>query len=122
MKALAVILLCLACAAPAQADIYARRDASGAMVYSNVPPAARATVVAPPVRAARAGMEAPEFPRIARAEQQQRDRGRQSILHNELSSEEQLLQRARADGAAPDVQHRHLSNIAALKRELAALR
>jgi len=62
------------------------------------------------------------FPRISQADQQKRDLGREAILNEELDSEQRLLERARARQAAADVQRRHLSNIAALKRELAGLR
>jgi hypothetical protein len=133
MKALPgwLILLSMASAAPAPCAIFVQRDAgTGAMVYSNVPLGGRdgarrgvteivATVAAPakPVLSQDAS-----FPIISRAEQQQRDLGRQSILNDELDREQQRLSLAHTAGAAPEVQHRHRSNIEALKREIAALR
>jgi hypothetical protein len=133
MKLLAacLILLNMTCAAPARSAIYAQRDAgSGAMVYSNVPLAGRSNAVrgvtgGVPASAKAAKAVLPHqasFPVIARAEQQQRDLDRQAILHDELDSEQQRLDLARAAGAAPDIQHRHRSNIAALKREIATRR
>jgi hypothetical protein len=120
-RAIIAIVMIAAYALPAHGAIFARRDASGAMVYSNVPAPVRGGVIelAP---AARASVPEPDkFPRIARAEQQQRDLGRQAILNQELDNEQQQLGRARAAGAAQEVQHRHQSNIDALKRELAGL-
>lgn len=114
-----VLVVGLAWPALGNCAIFAQRDAaSGAMVYSNVP--------GPPVSVkvkARAGLvQRAGFPVIARAEQQQRDRGRLAILQDELASEQQHLSDASAAGAMPDVQQRHRSNIAALQRELAVQR
>lgn len=112
-----VLVAGLAWPALGNCAIFAQRDAaSGAMVYSNVP--------GPPVSVkARSGLvQRAGFPVIARAEQQQRDRGRLAILQDELASEQQHLSDASAAGAAPDVQQRHRSNIAALQRELAVQR
>lgn len=124
MKALVVCLL-LGCACMKQVScaIYAQRDASGAMVYSNVPSTGRATGVVPAAAPAKAtAPQRASFPIIARAEQQQRDADRNTILRNELDEEQQRLDRAHAEGAAADVQQRHRSNIAALKREIATVR
>lgn len=107
---------------PAFSAIYAQRDAaSGAMVYSNVPPVhtGRSGVVT--VAPAAVAVAAVQFPRIGRAEQQQRDQGRQAILNEELAQERQRLQQAQVQGAAADVQHRYRNNIDALQRELARL-
>lgn len=129
MLATAMFLLNLACAAPALAGIFAKREPGGVTVYSNIPTGSR---VDEPARAARttglsrAGVAgtpaAAGFPRISRAEQRKRDLGREAILNEELDNEQQLLDRARARQAAADVQRRHLGNIAAIKRELAGLR
>lgn len=113
-----VLVASLVCAVPGNCAIFAQRDAaSGAMVYSNVPAPAAA-----PSRAAVARVQPASFPVIARAEQQQRDRGREAILQDELASEQQRLNQAHAAGAGDDVQQRHRSNIAALQRELAVRR
>ena len=128
MLAAAMLLLNLACAAPALAGIFARREPGGVTVYSNIPAGprvdqpARAAQAAGPSRAAAGGPAAAGFPRISRAEQQQRDLGREAILNEELGNEQQLLDRARARQAAAEVQRRHLGNIEAIKRELAGLR
>lgn len=116
MKTLACMLILFSL--PVRGAIVVQRDATGAMVYSNVP---MAMTVLGPAKAAPAP-QLHHFPVIARAEQQQRDRARLAILHDELDSEQQHLRQARGAGAAPDIQHRHLSNIAALQREIAALR
>ena len=116
-----VLVVGLAWPALGNCAIFAQRDAaSGAMVYSNVPgPPVSMTVKVK----ARAGLvQRAGFPVIARAEQQQRDRGRLAILQDELASEQQHLSDASAAGATPDVQQRHRSNIAALQRELAVQR
>jgi hypothetical protein len=129
MLATSMLLLNLACAAPALAGIFAKREPGGVTVYSNIPTGSR---VDEPARAARATgasraavastPAAAGFPRISRAEQRKRDLGREAILNEELDNEQQLLARARARQAAADVQRRHLGNIAAIKRELAGLR
>jgi hypothetical protein len=112
----------LGAAAAAHAAIYVQRDAaSGAVLYSNVPASAgkargHVAVFSPSVPA-----DASQFPRITRAEQQQRDLGRQAILNDELAQERQRLQQAQAAGADAQAQQRHRSNIEALQRELAAL-
>lgn len=126
----ACIALCgLACAASAQGAIHVQRDAtSGALVYSNVPQPGRAGMppaTGPAPARARAALPAPApqlagFPVVAQAEQRQRDRERNAILHEELDQERLRLTLARGTGAAPDVQHRHRSNIDALLREIAA--
>ncbi len=126
----AMLLLNLACAAPAVGGIFAKREPGGVTVYSNIPngprmdePARAAQAAARPSRAVAASAPAAAgFPRISQADQQKRDLGREAILNEELDSEQRLLERARARQAAADVQRRHLSNIAALKRELAGLR
>jgi hypothetical protein len=124
-----MVLLGLAFAVPAHAGIFSERQAGGVVVYSNVPknsaadsPVRGARAVPAVVQGTRTAQAQPaSFPRISQADQQQRDADRKAILTDELDNEQQLLGRARAQGAAPDVQHRHLSNIAALKRELAAM-
>jgi len=127
MFATAMLLLNLACAAPALAGIFAKREPGGVTVYSNIPTDSRGDE---PARAAAAGRSrtvmagrpaAAGFPTVSRAEQQQRDLGRKAILNEELDNEQLLLERARARQAAADVQRRHLSNIEAIKRELAGL-
>lgn len=127
MLAAAMLLLNLAYAAPALAGIFAKREPGGVTVYSNIPTGSR---VDEPARAAAAGRSravmagrpaAAGFPTVSRAEQRQRDLGREAILNEELDNEQQLLDRARARQAAEDVQRRHLSNIEAIKRELAGL-
>ncbi|WP_313707065.1 hypothetical protein [Massilia sp.] len=123
MLATAMLLLNLACAAPALAGIFTKREPGGVTVYSNIPSGPRVDQpAARPSRAAAAGTAAAGFPRISRAEQRKRDLGREAILNEELDNEQQLLARARARQAAADVQRRHLGNIAAIKRELAGLR
>ena len=130
MFATAMLLLNLACAAPALAGIFAKREPGGVTVYSNIPagprvdqPARAAQATAGQSRAVLASAPAGAgFPRISRAEQRQRDLGREAILSEELDNEQQLLDRARMRRAAADVQQRHLSNIEAIKRELAGLR
>jgi len=124
MLATAMLLLNLACAAPALAGIFAKREPGGVTVYSNIPGGPRVDQPAVrPSRAAAAGTAAAAgFPRISRAEQRKRDLGREAILNEELDNEQQLLARARARQAAAEVQRRHLGNIAAIKRELAGLR
>lgn len=123
-----MILLGLACAAPAHAGIFTERQAGGVVVYSNMPAGTAADAVrrsrpapatGPGTRTAQA--EPARFPRISQTDQQKRDADRKTILNDELDNEQQLLDRARARGGAPEVEHRHLSNIAALKRELAAM-
>lgn len=129
MLATAMLLLNLVCAAPALAGIFAKREPGGVTVYSNIPTGSRVDEPAPAARAAAARSRAAVpgrssaagFPRISRAEQQKRDLGRAAILNEELDNEQQLLDRARARQAAADVQRRHLSNIAAIKRELAGV-
>jgi hypothetical protein len=125
MKTLVLCLL-LGCGYTNQAScaIYAQRDAgSGAMVYSNVPLNSRASGVVSAVVPARVpALQRAGFPVIAKAEQRQRDADRNAILRTELEEEQQRLDRAYAAGAAADVQQRHRSNIAALKREIASVR
>ncbi|MGV7209604.1 hypothetical protein ACLB1G_17305 [Oxalobacteraceae bacterium A2-2] len=70
----------------------------------------------------RALAAAASFPVISRAQQSELDGGRRAILEDELRAERQALQAARARQAAADILHRHDMNIAALTRELAALR
>lgn len=124
MLATAMLLLNLACAAPALAGIFTKREPGGVTVYSNIPSGPR--VDQPAARPSRAAVAdtpaAAGFPRISRAEQRKRDLGREAILNEELDNEQQLLARARARQAAADEQRRHLGNIAAIKRELAGLR
>lgn len=124
-----MVLLGVAFAVPAHAGIFTERQAGGVVVYSNVPKSSAADSLMRGARAVPAVVQGTRtaqaqpvgFPRISQADQQQRDADRKAILADELDNEQQLLGRARAQGAAPDVQHRHLSNIAALKRELAAM-
>lgn len=126
----AMLLLNVVCAEPALAGIFAKREPGGVIVYSNIPnrsrmdePARAAQAAARPSQAVAANAPAAAgFPSISQADQKKRDLGREAILNEELESEQQLLERARARQAAADVQRRHLSNIAALKRELAGLR
>ena len=130
MKILAamMLLLNLAYTMPALAGIFARREPGGVTVYSNMPTGQRVdepmrTAAVARSRTVMAGRPAAAgFPSISRAEQQQRDLGREAILHEELDNEQQLLDLARARQAAADVQRRHLKNIEAIKRELAGLR
>lgn len=124
-----MILLGLAFTTPAHAGIFTERQAGGVVVYSNMPAGSAADAVhrrrsvpatgGPGTRTALA--EPARFPRISQADQQMRDADRKTILNDELENEQQLLDRTRARGGAPEVEHRHLSNIAALKRELAAM-
>lgn len=126
MLATAMLLLNLAFAAPASAGIFAKREPGGVTVYSNIPTGSRVDesvrATAGPSRVGMASTSAAVgFPRISRNEQQKRDLGREAILNEELDNEQQLLEHARARQAAADVQQRHLSNIEAIKRELAGL-
>jgi hypothetical protein len=70
----------------------------------------------------RAQAAAASFPVISRARQSELDGGRRAILEDELQAERQALQAARARRAAAEILHRHDMNIAALTRELAAIR
>lgn len=102
-------------------------------------------VTAPaPQRAAAATPTPPNFPRVDKDTQRSRDDGRRRILEDELSTEEKGLSDAKAKLAEQEaVRHgdeknyqrvldrlkpyqeaveRHERNVAALKRELAALR
>jgi hypothetical protein len=103
-----------------QGGVYAHVDpVSGMTILNNVPPEGRepASRPAPVAHAQMAG-----FPRVTGARQRELDGGRRNILRTELSSEQQALSTAIAAQAAQDVVQRHVANIAALQRELAAMR
>lgn len=122
------VLLCLCgIAGGAPAAIFVQNDGTtGIPIFSNVPARGQrvAGVGAAPAARTRpaAASDATAFPRVSVAQQQERDVGRRTILLEELDSEIALFQKAKAASAAPDVQARHDSNIAALKRELNATR
>lgn len=116
LAALAALVL----APGVQAGIYSHVDpATGMTIFSNVAPVG-------PVPAARAGTAsraAPAgFPHVSAERQRELDGGRRAILQAELSSEQQALASAAAAKAAAETLHRHQTNIAALQRELRALR
>ena len=119
--AAAVVLMLLQGAA--QAGIYTHVDpVSGMTVMSNVarsaPSATIRTVAAPrPASAAPA-----DFPRVSKDRQRELDGGRRSILDNELAAEQQALAAAAASRAEQSVLQRHQANVAALRRELQAMR
>jgi len=123
-----VVVLCLcSVAGGAWAAIFVQNDATtGIPIFSNVParePRMADVGAAPTARAKpAAASEAAAFPRISVAQQRKRDVDRRAILREELDRETALFQKAKAASAAPDVQARHDSNIAALKRELNASR
>lgn len=121
--ACAAALLLVLSQGTAQAGIFTHVDpVSGMTVMSNVarssPAAAVKTVAAP--RAA--GAAAADFPRVSKERQSELDGGRRSILDNELAAEQQALAAAAARRAEQSVLHRHQANVAALQRELQAMR
>lgn len=63
-----------------------------------------------------------EFPRITKKLQQERDLNRIGILNTELDAEERAFHSATEQRAAADILKRHVVNIAALKREINAVR
>ena len=107
----------------AQAGIYTHVDpVSGMTVMSNVPTAGQPGAIKTRP-AAGAGDTAPaDFPRVSRERQRERDGARRSILDNELEAEQQALAAAAARRAAQSVLNRHQANVAALRRELQAMR
>lgn len=117
-----ILLYGLASGAPVWGAIHVGRDAaSGALIYSNMPAGSRGGMVRDVATKAAPPAPAPDgFPVIARADQQRRDHDRKAILNDELIEEQRRLELARANGAAPEVQHRHRSNIEALLREITA--
>lgn len=97
-------LLAVLCVFPmlAQAEIYKAVDADGHVTYSSTPIKGGKKIILEPlptsVPSARGRSTAtPEdFPKVDAATQRSRDDGRRKILLNELSSEEKLLEEARA--------------------------
>lgn len=134
-RAAAIALLATVIMIPATAAIIVTREAgSGVAILSNMPVRTGAGIVAKPIELSRhrsrnvitddgaSSASAVAFPRIAPNVQRERDGGRKQILRDELDAELLALQSARERGEAADAVHRHDSNIAALKRELAGLR
>lgn len=137
-----ILLLLTAClAASAQAQIYKRVDPiTGHTTYTSSPPPgtevpelstpilAMPTIVRPSRARSRAASPAPvrhtpsTYPRISTAEQQRRDDERRGILMDELKAEAGALAAALSKAADPDTVHRHKTNVASLKREIANIR
>lgn len=129
------IVLLLASAAPAWADIYKCVDHEQRVTYTSqnakgcskldlgplgqpAPPPATVGRLQPPAAGG-------AFPRVDAATQQKRDQGRQRILEAELAAEKRSLQDAlsgTAGGAGKDSAAMHQRNIEALSRELQRLR
>jgi hypothetical protein len=114
------------------------------VVPAPAPPTARGRGAAPPAATASAATTPPGFPRVDADTQRARDETRRKILQDELATEEKSLAEARAklteqesvrhgdernyqrvlDRLKPfqEAVERHERNVAALKKELGALR
>ncbi|NHZ61895.1 hypothetical protein [Massilia genomosp. 1] len=123
MSRACLLIAMLVALSPALAEIHVRVDrASGVTVLSNVPPKpGLATAPLSPAVPLRSATVA-SFPRVDPHTQQERDIDRRAILENELVSEQKALTTAREHGADADVRHRHIANLAALRRELRSIR
>lgn len=149
---IASVLLCLALpCAVAQAEIYKHVDEQGRVTYSNSPIKGAKkleleplSTVEPPAAAKPKTPPPASFPKVDARTQQQRDAMRRKILEEELAAEEKLLAEARQNltegeavrlGSEKNYQRYldriqglkdnvalHEKNVAALRKELEALR
>lgn len=139
---LGAIALAVLSAQPAQAALFKQVDPVSHMAsYTNykppgsarevIPKEPRSEPVARPARSAGAApagrgtrdtpsvsTDATGFPRIAADQQRRMDIDRKKILSDELQAVEGALRQAIGRQAAPEVIHRHESDMAALRREL----
>ncbi|NHZ35295.1 hypothetical protein [Massilia rubra] len=123
MIRVSLLIAMLAALPPAQAEIHVRVDpASGVTVLSNVAPKPGLTTTPFSPSVPLRGATAASFPRVDPHTQQERDIDRRAILENELVSEQKALTAAREHGADDDARHRHIANLAALRRELRSIR
>jgi len=80
--------------------------------YHGCPPPPAAQAPQPPLA------QAPGFPRESASERGTARQRQRDILLRELATEEQLLERAGREAAAPETVEQHQRNIDALRREL----
>jgi hypothetical protein len=97
MKPYLFVLLC-ACPMLAQADIYKAVDADGHVTYSSTPIEGGKKIILEPLPTmmpANKSRSPGNFPKVDGATQKGRDDTRYTILQNELTNEEKLLEEAR---------------------------
>ena len=122
-------MLCFCMPLCGYAEIFTYVDrGSGVTVISNVPLPSGSdyeieNALAIRNRSARTGAAARPagFPVVSSQLQKERDRDRRDILQKELESEQRSAEVALSRSEPASIVHRHLENIAALKRELSAL-
>lgn len=103
MKKYFWLLVGLGLSVPAAAEIYKHVDPDGRVTYSNVPmKGATKLEIEPPVSSSPPPPKATKtptpanFPRVDKNEQKQRDDKRRQILEEELATERQALEEAKA--------------------------
>jgi hypothetical protein len=103
MKKYFLLLVGLGLSVSAAAEIYKHVDADGRVTYSNVPmKGASKLEIEPPVTSSPPPPKATKtptpanFPRVDKNEQKQRDDKRRQILEEELATERQALEEAKA--------------------------
>jgi hypothetical protein len=97
MKPYLFVLLC-ACPMLAQADIYKAVDADGHVTYSSTPIEGGKKIILEPLPTmmpANKSRSPGNFPKVDGATQKGRDDARFTILQNELTNEEKLLEEAK---------------------------